>query len=282
MDLSKVKTLVLDEADRMLDMGFIDDVKQIISQCPKQRQTLLFSATIPLDIERLIERIMNQPIKVSVDSMVDPTMLHQVYYDVDDKVKFALLVHLLKSEKTGLAMIFCNTKSNTDFVVNNLKALGFKALALHGGFTQDKRSKTMDQFHNQDFELLVCTDVAARGLDIKGVTHVYNYDIPKESKQYIHRIGRTARAGENGLAINLLTQRDHDNFSRVLRDYDVLVKKMQMPQVERVRIAWKGFSSDFSQEEGRLPMRGRGGPRHGGPRGHHSGGPRRDNRQRRD
>jgi ATP-dependent RNA helicase DeaD len=180
---------------------------------------------------------MSNPIRVEVDSYVDPSKLKQVYYDVLDNVKFSVLVHLLKNEKqAGLTMVFCNTQSNTDFVARNLKLNGIKAMAIHGGFSQAKRTRTMEQFHSQDIKVLVCTDVAARGLDIKGVTHVYNYDIPKESKQYIHRIGRTARAGEEGKAVNILAHRDHDNFTRVLKDNDVKITREHTPYVQRVRI----------------------------------------------
>jgi ATP-dependent RNA helicase DeaD len=237
IDLRKVKILVLDEADRMLDMGFIEDVERIMRQCPVKRQTLLFSATISNEIAGLAGKYMSNPIRVEVDSYVDPSKLKQVYYDVLDNVKFSVLVHLLKNEKqAGLTMVFCNTQSNTDFVARNLKLNGIKAMAIHGGFSQAKRTRTMEQFHSQDIKVLVCTDVAARGLDIKGVTHVYNYDIPKESKQYIHRIGRTARAGEEGKAVNILAHRDHDNFTRVLKDNDVKITREHTPYVQRVRI----------------------------------------------
>src|SRR3989344_482943 len=187
--LDKVKVLVLDEADRMLDMGFIDDVQQIVSQCGKIRQTMMFSATIPSDLVRLAQRYMNHPIKISAETYVDPKKLSQVYYDVPDNLKLSLLIHLLKHEHAGLIMVFCNSQNTTDFVARNLTMSGVNALAIHGGFSQAKRNSTMESFHSKEVAVLVCTDVAARGLDIKGVTHVYNYDIPKDSKQYIHRIG---------------------------------------------------------------------------------------------
>jgi len=269
INLSQVKILVLDEADRMLDMGFIEDVERIISQCPRKRQTLLFSATISPDIDRLVHRYMHNPVKISAESYVDPKKLKQIYYNVHDNMKFSLLAHLLKNERAGLVMVFCNTRRTVDFVAKNLKSNGVDALAIHGGFSQSKRTRQMEDFHSKkNAHVLVCTDVAARGLDIKGVSHVYNYDIPKDSKEYIHRIGRTARAGKEGMVINILSERDHDNFSRVLRDNDVDVAKEETPRVERLQIR---------RMEDRGGFRGprRHGNRRHGYRGQGQGGPRR-------
>jgi len=262
IDLSKVKTLVLDEADRMLDMGFIDDVRKIISQCGKERQTLLFSATVYPELVDLSKHYMNNPIKVAAETYVDPSKLKQVYYDLKRNLKIALLVHLLKNERTGLVMVFCNTRRFVDFVSKNLKANGVEAQAIHGGFTQARRSKTLDQFHSKKTQVLVCTDVAARGLDIPHVSHIYNYDLPKDSKEYIHRIGRTARAGKEGKVVNLLSEEDHDNFSRVLRDNDIEVKREEMPAVERVLIT----KMESSQGRGQGNRRGGFGNRRGPPR----------------
>ena len=237
IDLRQVKILVLDEADRMLDMGFIDDVEKIISQCPKERQTLLFSATISTEIKNLTHRYMRNPTKISAEVHVDPSKLKQVYYDVTSNMKFSLLVHLLKSEKSGLVMVFCNTRNNVDFVDKNLNYNGIEAMAIHGGFTQSKRLSTLRKFHSNKAHVLVCTDVAARGLDIPNVSHIYNYDMPKDSKEYVHRIGRTARAGSEGIVVNVISDRDHDNFSRILRDMsEVKVEKLEKPYVERCQI----------------------------------------------
>ena len=258
IDLSKVRYLVLDEADRMLDMGFIDDVKRIMSRCPKERQTLLFSATLHPEIVYISQNFMADPVEVSVDSYVDPSKLRQVYYDVSDKGKFSLLVHLLR-EESGLVMVFCNSRVQVDFVANNLKANGIDALAIHGGFTQDKRSKTMDSFSEPGkVATLVCTDVAARGLDIAGISHVYNYDAPKEPRQYIHRIGRTARAGSEGIAVNLIAPRDHDNFDRVLQYNAVEVERVETPKHQRAKITW------FPERDERNGPRA---PRSANPRG---------------
>jgi len=135
--------------------------------------------------------------------------------------------------------VFCNTRVNTDFVANNLKYSGIKAMAIHGGFTQDKRQRVMERFHSKEVYVMVCTDVAARGLDIGGVSHIYNYDIPKDSKEYIHRIGRTARAGKEGKVINIIAHRDHDNFRRILMGNEIDMVKETVPYVKRAVIKEK-------------------------------------------
>ena len=229
LSLSRVKSLVLDEADRMLDMGFIEDVDKIISLCPKERQTFLFSATITPDITTMARRYMRDPVEVSVENYVDASKLQQTFYDISQNLKFSLLVHLLKNEQTNLVMVFCNTRRNTDFVAHNLQKEGIEATAIHGGLTQAKRNRIMEYFHKGKVVVLVCTDVAARGLDIKNVSHVYNYDISPNSKEYIHRIGRTARAGKEGKAISIVAQRDYDNFRQVLRDDSLKIEQEQPP-----------------------------------------------------
>jgi superfamily II DNA/RNA helicase len=250
IDLSKVNFLVLDEADRMLEMGFIEDVTKIIKNCPKERQTLLFSATIPMDIEDLSKDYMKNPEFVSAVSQVDPTKLNQIFYDVQPNLKFSLLVHLLKKEKSGLVMVFCNTRRNVDIVTKALKDNDIDVLALHGGLTQNKRGNIMKAFHSNKAHVLVCTDVAARGLDIKDVSHVYNYDSPKTTIEYIHRIGRTARAGEEGKAISIVAQRDYENFRNVCDDESLTIKKESVPLL-------KVLDVDFGQRRSRDNRGGR-------------------------
>ncbi len=238
LKLGKVKTLVLDEADTMLDMGFVTDVEKIISECPQERQTLLFSATLTSAVNSLAKRHTKEAAKVITKSLVDPGKLTQSYYQVASKMKFSLLVHLLKHEDAELVMVFCNTRVRTDQVTSSLKTLGIEAKAIHGGISQDKRTKVIKQFHSKRVHVLVCTDVAARGLDIRGVSHVYNYDTPSENKQYIHRIGRTARAGKEGKAISIISKRDSERFSGILRDKAVKVVKENLPCMEVVKLRY--------------------------------------------
>lgn len=235
INISKIRLLVLDEADRMLDMGFIDDVEKIIRLCPKKKQTLFFSATILPQIKELANKYMVNPISVSATKYVDPSKLKQTYYDIPRNLKLSLLVHLFQLENSGLVMVFCNTRRTVDFVVKNLKANKVSTIAIHGGLTQNKRTKTMKLFNKGKVSALVCTDVAARGLHIDDVSHIYNYDIPNNPNDYIHRIGRTARAGESGKVINLVCDKDYGNFSRILDECrEFSVEKTENPYLKRI------------------------------------------------
>ncbi len=218
----------------MFDMGFIEDVEKIIKNCPKERQTLFFSATISDSIKKLSKKYTKDAVNVFGKKMVDPSKLKQVYYDVQKNMKLSLLIHLLNNESSSLIMVFCNTRRNVDFVVSALRKNNLDAISIHGGLTQNKRTKTIKTFHKGKSRVLVCTDVAARGLHIDDVSHVYNYDLPKDPKDYIHRIGRTARAGEKGKVINLLCDYDHESFSRILNEYrNFNVEKLKKPYIKK-------------------------------------------------
>ena len=220
----------------MLDMGFHEDVEKIIQETPKTRQTLLFSATTS-GVEHLIDKYTNEALEIAAETYVDHSKLKQVYYDTSANTKFPLLVHLLEQgNNSELVIVFCSTRRNVDFVTENLILNGIKAKAIHGGMEQSKRIKVLNEFHKKGIGVLVCTDVAARGLDIKGVTHVYNYDLPQLIDDYIHRIGRTARAGSEGVAINILCSRDYEIFSDITNQKNLKIEQMEVPYVRRIRI----------------------------------------------
>jgi ATP-dependent RNA helicase DeaD len=265
LKLHDLKILVLDEADRMLDMGFIDDIRKIISVCPKDRQTLLFSATLPKEITHLATSIMKNPVRVNAKNKVDASLLKQVYYDVRDDMKFSTLLHFLKEEKS-LCMVFCNTQRAVEHVSKNLRKNGIDAVSIHGGLTQARRTESLKKFYEYGANVMVCTDVASRGLYIKGVTKVYNYDMPNDMKEYTHRIGRTARAGSMGEAINLISSRDHDNFDAILRHTSHKIEKKEPLNVERVELPKENRYSRPRGRFGGKPGAGRFGARPGAGR----------------
>ncbi|MCX8197293.1 MAG: DEAD/DEAH box helicase [Candidatus Micrarchaeota archaeon] len=205
LSLSKAKIVVLDEADRMLDMGFREDIDKILQSAPADRQTLLFSATLPPDVLELAKKYMKSPqeIRVSADS---PSVeaIKQYYVEVPRHAKFQALLWLLKKEKPTLAIIFVKTKISAERLSKSLQASGFYCLALHGDMSQRKRDLSMSAFRKKHISILVATDLASRGLDVEGVSHVINFDLPSDHYSYIHRIGRTGRAGKSGKAISLV------------------------------------------------------------------------------
>jgi ATP-dependent RNA helicase DeaD len=227
--LSEVKYAVLDEADRMLDMGFIRDIEKILKNLPSKRQTLLFSATISKEISRLSRKFLTDPVSLELESTVKPEFLRQTYYKIPSKQKLNLLIKLLKNERE-LAVVFCNRKRITETVAKELSKNGVTAKCLNGDMTQANREKVTAQFRAGKFTVLIATDVAARGLHIDGITHVYNYEIPKEPESYTHRIGRTARAGKKGEAISFVSGSDDEKFFRqILFDHKGSITFKQEP-----------------------------------------------------
>lgn len=213
LSLKRLRTLVLDEADRMLDMGFLDDVRTVMSFCPKPRQTLLFSATYPDEIEKLCREFMHQPEEVRVDTTHTSQHIEQHFYEVKNAAeKLPLLKDLLLHHQPTSALIFCNTKIQTVEIAQHLKQAGFSALPLNGDMEQVERDQVMVRFTNNSAAILIATDVAARGLDIKELPLVINYELAFEDDVHVHRVGRTGRAGSTGLAISLTMPHDAERL----------------------------------------------------------------------
>jgi ATP-dependent RNA helicase DeaD len=227
IDLQDVRFVVLDEADRMLDMGFIDDIDYILKQIPSGNQTALFSATMPNEIKRLSQRYMNRPLEVLIDSdEISLETIEQRYALVDDRTKFAALVEYLRRNGISSGIIFCGMKFRAQKLADRLQAAGFKAAPIHGDLSQNQREHAMRNFRNGYIELLVATDVAARGIDVPAVSHVINYDVPQDPLTYFHRIGRTARAGRKGQAITFVTEGDYPDFNRIVGMTEVPITKL--------------------------------------------------------
>lgn len=206
LKLGTVETLVLDEADEMLNMGFLEDIEKIISQVPSERQTLLFSATMPPAIKNIGVKFMKEPqhVKIKAKEMT-ADLIDQYYVRSKDYEKFDIMTRLLDVQTPELTIVFGRTKRRVDELARGLEARGFKAEGIHGDLSQQKRMSVLRSFKNGNLDILVATDVAARGLDISGVTHVYNYDIPQDPESYVHRIGRTGRAGKGGMSVTFVT-----------------------------------------------------------------------------
>ncbi len=228
LNLQSVRTVVLDEADEMLDMGFAEDLEAILAATPKTRQTALFSATLPSRIVSIARRQLRDPVTVTIDREIVPVgeaaRVRQVAYMVPRAHKMAALARVLDLEHPTSAIVFCRTRTEVDELSETLAARGMRADALHGGLSQDQRDRVMQRFRSKKTDLLIATDVAARGLDVKHVSHVVNYDVPADAEAYVHRIGRTGRAGREGVAITLAEPREH----RLLRN----IERMTSQRIE--------------------------------------------------
>jgi ATP-dependent RNA helicase DeaD len=229
--LTAARYIVLDEADEMLDLGFIEDVEKILRMCPSGRQTALFSATMPPPVKRLAESYMYDPTTISITpKTLTVDAIAQAYVEVGAKEKAAKLVELLKIEEPEQAIIFCRTKIGADRLEKTLKAKGLDVKALHGDMSQGSRDGVMIAFKDHRVRLLVATDIAARGLDIEHVTHVINYDVPASSEVYVHRIGRTGRVGRTGRAITFVTPAQRDEINRIERDVKTTIGEWETPE----------------------------------------------------
>lgn len=228
LKLDHVQTLVLDEADEMLNMGFIEDINAIMASVPDERQTLLFSATMPAPIRKIAETFMNNPEIVKIKSKaMTVENIDQYFVKAQEREKFDILSRLLNVHQPELAIVFGRTKRRVDELAHALSIRGYLAEGIHGDLTQAKRMSVLRQFKDNKIDVLVATDVAARGLDISGVTHVYNFDIPQDPESYVHRIGRTGRAGKSGMAITFVTPREMG----YLRIVEETTKKRMTPLV---------------------------------------------------
>ncbi len=224
--LGQLKTLVLDEADEMLDMGFVEDIESIAETAPVDRQTLLFSATMPGPIMNITKKFMREPVTVKIKSKeLTADTVEQFYVRAKDYEKFDIMTRIFDVQNPELALIFGRTKRRVDELTKGLQARGYKAEGIHGDLTQQKRMQVLRQFKGGSLDFLVATDVAARGLDISGVTHVYNYDIPQDPDSYVHRIGRTGRAGKSGMSVTFVAPNEID----YLHTIEDLTKKRMLP-----------------------------------------------------
>lgn len=231
--LDHVRIAILDEADEMLNMGFIEDIEAILAEIPTERQTMLFSATMPAPIQRIAERFMKDPhvVRVKTKEMTVP-LIDQYYMEVQEKNKFDALTRLLDIQSPELAIIFGRTKRRVDELSEALTQRGYSAEGIHGDLSQAKRMSVLRKFKEGSIDVLVATDVAARGLDISGVTHVYNFDIPQDPESYVHRIGRTGRAGKSGMAITFITPREKSYLAVVERTTKHKMDRMKVPTLD--------------------------------------------------
>jgi ATP-dependent RNA helicase DeaD len=235
--LANLKMVVLDEADEMLNMGFIEDIERILGEIKGERQTMLFSATMPKRIQTLAEKFMQEPelVKIKAKEMT-VTNIEQHYMEVHEKQKFDVLCSLLDIQSPELAIVFGRTKRRVDEVVEGLIKRGYSAEGIHGDIPQSKRDQVIRRFKEQTIDIMVATDVAARGLDISGVSHVYNFDIPQDPESYVHRIGRTGRAGNKGLAVTFVSPREIDHLKIIENVTKSKMAKMPVPSFKDVLI----------------------------------------------
>lgn len=236
LDLVGVETVVLDEADEMLNMGFIDDIESILKGANKERQTLLFSATMPAEIKKLAKRYMkkeSQHISI-VKNTITGSTVSQFYFEVKNKDRFETLCRVIDVDEPTAAIIFCKTKRGVDELVEAMQSRGYSVEGMHGDMTQNHRMNTLRKFKEGSLEFLIATDVAARGIDVENVSHVINYDLPQDTESYVHRIGRTGRANREGIAYTLVTAREYMTLKQIERTTKGKIKRKEIPTIDDI------------------------------------------------
>jgi ATP-dependent RNA helicase RhlE len=239
INLSKVEVLVLDEADQMFDMGFLPSIRKLLRHLPKKRQTLLFSATMPIAIDELAYEVLNDPVIVKIGHSAPATSVKQTLFPVPPHLKSGLLINLLRKTHIESVLVFTRTKHSAKQVARKLEEAGFRATSLQGNLSQNKRQSAMNGFRDGTIQILVATDIASRGIDVVGITHVINYDMPNTVEAYIHRIGRTGRADKIGEAYTLITHEDDAEIRNIER---VLGNKLEQRKLEDFDYAAAGPS----------------------------------------
>ena len=235
LKLDQIKMVILDEADRMLDMGFIDDIKTVLGKMPPQRQTVMFSATLPAPIQQLVKSFTRNPVNIRIqDQALTVPNIEQVYYELDRRAKVEVLCRLIDIEDIKFGLIFCATKMMVDELTEHLTARGYAADKLHGDMSQAMRERVMAKFRRRGLEFLIATDVAARGVDVDDIEVVFNYDLPQDSEDYVHRIGRTGRAGRSGKAITFVAGREIWKLQNIMRATKGKIQRARVPSADEV------------------------------------------------
>lgn len=228
--------VILDEADEMMDMGFLDDIKEIFKYLKNRKQTLMFSATMPTPIKKLAEKVLNDPSFITITkSEVTNTKISQSFYVVEEYERDDALIRLFDYKNPNKAIVFCKMKRDVDRLSSYLVSQGFSAKGLHGDMEQKQREEVIKSFKNDTLEVLIATDVAARGLDVKGVSHVFNYQLPFDSESYVHRIGRTGRGGEEGAAVSIVTPAEFKSLHKIQNDVGTKIESKTIPNIDEVK-----------------------------------------------